>query len=230
MTKHEKQGDHLEPDHGKGPTKIEGASSEAHEGMPDLLKDRQKMADYLKGGGRSGISNDFGKLKIDDPIGTDNANAGDKTVSLKEHPRDLPPDALKKAEKELAEALRSGDPDKILEALRHERDLANPGLSPAQKEELLQMSHRASEQLVKLAVDNHDEDAMRHAMLTQIQLDYNLDYSSSEHIRKVLVEDLYHIAKLIRAMHKNEPDDPAGGDAWYFEQTAWEIAHHREKD
>jgi hypothetical protein len=42
----------------------ETASNEAQKGMGQLLNDRQKLIEFLKAGGKSGITNDFGKPSI----------------------------------------------------------------------------------------------------------------------------------------------------------------------
>lgn len=62
----EKHGEqHKQRSHDESPAQ-QIASHEASAAMPDLIKDRKQLVQFLKDGGRSGISLDFGKLKIED--------------------------------------------------------------------------------------------------------------------------------------------------------------------
>src|SRR5271170_4350211 len=59
-------------------TRAEGATQEAEQGLPEHLKTKQQLLEYLKKGGKSGISTDFGKPSLFD------SKAGE-SLDAKEH-------------------------------------------------------------------------------------------------------------------------------------------------
>src|SRR5271170_5353206 len=61
MSTHENQTEKTESRPESVKTGPELASREADHHMPSLINDRSKLIEHLKGGGRSGISHDFGK-------------------------------------------------------------------------------------------------------------------------------------------------------------------------
>lgn len=61
MSTHEKQGEKTESHHDSHVAKPEHAGKEAAQHMSELVKDRKQFAEFLKAGGKSGISHDFGK-------------------------------------------------------------------------------------------------------------------------------------------------------------------------
>ncbi len=49
---------------------------EVHDGRPELVGNQKRHADVLKAGGKSGITRDFGKMAIDDPVARKGTTAG----------------------------------------------------------------------------------------------------------------------------------------------------------
>jgi hypothetical protein len=85
MSKHEQKTEHREESHDATPKSSESALKEAHAGMGGLVNDRQKLINYLKEGGKSGITDDFGKPLIHDSSKDDPA----KKKELSPHGADL---------------------------------------------------------------------------------------------------------------------------------------------
>src|SRR5271165_4913400 len=79
MGNKEQKTEKIEKGHEDKSGQPEKLHTEAQAGMPGLVDDRQKLISYLKDGGKSGISTDFGKPKIE---GLDEKDTHDKAIKV----------------------------------------------------------------------------------------------------------------------------------------------------